>query len=226
MGEDHRTAPRALAGFLRGCNGKGTRVDEWRFTAAVSRERAVRLRSWRSFDQIVDALLRGSVGRFWWEPFNAPRLKGCNRASFPLHVAPDAYDGFFNSAKGYRGQYAVSPSTGVAANRVLLNALEPMLLSAAAEQSQISPLLVRASLRGVDAKVWILEAHVDEQLSDPVASLAYGPWEFDSPDGQGLRAPVGTVLEVKGAWLDAAGFERRDLTKENRALRINKSGFI
>lgn len=37
-------------------------------------------------------------------------------------------------------------------------------------------------------------------------SVAFVPqWEFHSPNGQGLRAPVGTVLEVKGAWMDATG---------------------
>lgn len=203
----------------------GSSMEEWRFTAAVSTARADQLRSWVSFDEIVNALLQASVGRFWWEPFNVARLKGCNRASFPLHVAPNVYDAFFNSAKGYRAQYAISPSAGAAANRSLLNALEPMLVTVASEQSQVPLALVRASLRGVDAKVWILEADVDTQLSDPVAALAYAPWEFDSPNGQGLRAPVGTVIEVKGAWLDPAGVERRDPTKENRGVRINKSGF-
>jgi hypothetical protein len=200
--------------------------EEWRFTPAVTADRADRLRSWVSFDEIAGALLQASVGRFWWEPFNAARLKGCNRASFLLHVAPSVYDAFFNSAKGYRAQYAISPSAGAAANRSLLNALEPMLVTAASGQSRASLELVRASLRGVDAKVWILEADVEEQLSDPIAALAYAPWEFDSPNGQGLRAPVGTVIEVKGAWLDPAGVERRDPTKENRGTQINKNGFI
>jgi hypothetical protein len=173
-------------------------VEEWRLTAKVSADRAEELQSWISFDQIVGELLKGSVRRFWWEPFNAERLKGCNRASFTLQVAPSVYDAFFNSGKGYRAQYAISPSVGTAANRSLLNALEPMLVAVVAQQSQVPLSLVRRSLRGVDTKVWILEADVEEQLSDPVPSLAYAPWEFDSPNGQGLRAPVGTLLVVKG----------------------------
>ena len=201
-------------------------MEEWRFTARVSADRAEELQSWISFDQIIGELLKGSVGRLWWEPFNAERLKGCNRASFPLQVASSVYDAFFNSGKGYRAQYAISPSVGAAANRSLLQALEPMLVAVVAQPSQVPLSLVRRSLRGVDAKVWILEADVEQQLSDPIPSLAYAPWEFDSPNGQGLRAPVGNLLEVKGAWLDPAGVERRDPTKENRAVRINKSGFI
>ena len=200
-------------------------MEGWRFTAAVSMARATQLRSWASFEEIVSALLQASVQPFWWEPFRSPRLKGCSRASFPLKVVPAVYDAFFNSPKGYRAQYALSPSAGEAANRALLNALEPLLMCAAAEQNEVEPLLVRASLRAVDAKVWIIESEVDDQLSDPSPALAYEPWEFNSLDGQGLRAPVGTLLEVKGGWFDSYGNENRDPLKAGRSSQIHRTGF-
>jgi hypothetical protein len=199
---------------------------DWKFTTAISAERAAQLGSWQSFDGIASALmLEAVVGGFWWEPFNSARLKGCNRASFPLRVMAQVYDAFFNSAVGYRAQYAVSPSRGAAANRALLDSLEPALMAAVAEQGPASIHLVRASLHGVDAKVWILEAEVEDQLSEPHASLAYGPWEFESLDGQGLRTPVGTTLEVKGAWLNVSGVEIRDPMKADRNSRIHRTGF-
>jgi hypothetical protein len=143
-----------------------------------------------------------------------------------LRVSRNEYDAFFNSAAGYRAQYAISPTAGASANRKLLKSLEPQLLAAARKQRKVTPWLVRASLRGTDAKVWISEDEVDDQLSDPLPSLAFARWEFRSPNGQGLRAPVGTLLEVKGAWLDVGGVEMRDPTKEDRSLRIHETGFI
>ncbi len=199
-------------------------MEEWRFTAAVSADRVDQLRSRVSFDEVLNAILQASVGRFWWEPFDATRLKRCNRASLFLHVDPNAYDDFFNSANGYRAQYSISSGAGAAANRSPLNAPEPMLVTAAREQSRVPLAPVRGSLRGVDAKVSILETDVEEQLSDPVAARAYAPWEFDSPNGRGLLAPVGTLIEVKGAWLDPAGVETRDPARESRGVQLNEAG--
>ena len=200
-------------------------ADEWRFTDVVTPSRAAQLRSWGSFNEIVAAILQSAAERFWWEPFRSPRLIGCNRASVTLKITPRVYDGFFNSPQGYRAQYAMSPSVGEAANRALVDALEPLLMSAAQLQGNVAAELIRHSLRAVDAKVWIVEAEVEDQLSDPALALAYAPWEFNSPDGQGLRAPVGTSIEAKGGWLDAHGAEKRDPLKAGRSLQIHKMGF-
>jgi hypothetical protein len=142
-----------------------------------------------------------------------------------LSVEPTAYDAFFNSPKGYRAQYAISPKTGETANRRLLDALEPALMRKAATQNSAPSSRVLKSLRCVDAKVWIDELEVEDQLSDPNPAIAYDAWQFDSPDGQGLRAPVGTRLEVKGGWLDAQGEERRDPLKASRSVQISRTGY-
>ena len=57
------------------------------------------------------------------------------------------------------------------------------------------------SLDGEQAKVWIVESAVEEQLTGS-PPISFAEWEFNEPDGQGLRAPVGTQLEIKGAWID------------------------
>lgn len=198
---------------------------DWQFTATIPPDRAVKLRDWVRFDDILASLLRAPVERFWWEPFRSPRLTGCNRASFTLKVSPADYDAFFNSPKGYRAQYASSPSVGEAANRTLLNVLEPALMASTLPQTDVEAELILASLRAVDAKIWIVEAEVDDQLSDPNPAIAYEPWHFESPNGQGLRAPVGTLLEVKGGWLDSHGNERRDPLKSSRSSHIFRTGF-
>jgi hypothetical protein len=198
---------------------------DWQFSSAVPIERVARLRAWRDFEHVVRSLLESPIEGFWWEPFRSPRLHGCNRASFTLKVEPTTYDAFFNSPKGYRAQYAMSPRAGEAANRRLLDALEPLLIHAATAQNSVPPSLVLKSLRCVDAKVWIDELEVEYQLSDANPAIAYDAWEFDSLDGQGLRAPVGTRLEVKGGWLDARGDERRDSLKASRSVQIFRTGY-
>jgi hypothetical protein len=198
----------------------------WEFTNAVSTARATTLNNWESFDGIIGALnLLSSVENFWWEPFLRPELKGCNRASFLIKVPRAIYDAFFNSPNGYRGQYACAPTTGETANRRLLTSLEPKLLSAALAQDQVKREGIVASLRGSDAKIWIDEAEVEDQLCDEPPGISYAPWEFNWPDGMGLRTPVGTLLEVKGGWLDPNGVERRDPIKAPRSLHIFERGY-
>jgi hypothetical protein len=139
-------------------------------------------------------------------------------------VSPDAYDAFFNSPLGYRAQYARSITEGEKANRQLLSALEPGLVDAAARLKVATHSSVLASLRASRAKLWILESEVEQQLSD-APSIIFPAWEFESLAGQGLRAPVGTLLEVKGAWMDPLGKEVLDPTKAHRSEQVHKTGF-
>ena len=88
------------------------------------------------------------------------------------------------------------------------------------EVHAVEPAQILLSLRGVDAKVWIDETEVDDQLSG-ASSIKYEFWERNSVDGgQGLRAPVGTLIEFKRAWLDTDGIERRDPDKARRSLNL------
>jgi hypothetical protein len=152
-------------------------------------------------------------------------LRGWTSASFDVRVHADVYEAFFNSPRGLRGQYATNESTGWKANRKLLDALEPALLEYAKPRTSVVLGLVRASLRGVDAKIWIATTkETDDQLSDPHPSIDYEPWERNEPNGEGLRAPVGTMLVVKGAWLDTVGNEVRDELKTGRDTYIYEKG--
>jgi hypothetical protein len=200
-------------------------VVDWQFTETVSGDRAARLHGWKSFDEIITCLLYSAIDKFWWEPFRSPRLKGCNRASFTMMVSSATYDAFFNSPKGYRAQYASAPSIGDAANRTVLEALERILLYAVDDQRVVRRNLVLASLHAIDAKIWIDESEVEDQLSDPSPAIVYEPWQRASLDGQGLRAPIGTRLEVKGGWLDSDATERRDPMKARRSSQIYETGF-
>jgi hypothetical protein len=201
-------------------------LASWKFSSAVPRDRAAKLLSWQSFDDIVQQLSTCQITPMWWEPAIAPRLKekGCNRASFELTVVPDTYDAFFNAPVGYRGQFARSEAHGDAANRQLLEALFLRLLEVAAKDPTANLKFVTASLRGKQAKIWIDETEVEEQLSDPNPSIDFPAWDFYERGGQGLRAPRGTRLQVKGGWVSATGEEVLNTPKNQRSGNITRTG--
>lgn len=197
----------------------------WQFGDSVPADRASRLLSYVSLDEIIGHLQMAEIVAFAWEPFQSDRLKGCHRVSFLLQVSPDMYDAFFNSPVGYRAQYAVGVVTGEAGNRALLRKFEPRLLEFTHEKNLVSETRVKASLQAADAKVWIYEPEVEAQLGREDTQILYAPWQQASTDGVGLLAPIGTKLEVKGGWVDDHGKERRDPFKANRSEEIHSVGY-
>jgi len=200
-----------------------TRAD-FQFASHLEPARVSALLAWRSFDEVASHLSASRILSCEWESFRTSLLAGCHRASFILQVEATTYDAFFNSPVGIRAMYALAPSTGEAADRLLINALTPLLLSFHGSSAALHPWTTK-SLSLSEAKVWIVESEVEDQLSE-LPSLLYAPWERESLSGEGLRAPVGTTLEVKGGWLDAVGIERRNPTKAHRSLTLHKTGYI
>lgn len=200
-------------------------VPTWQFTNAVDASRAKRLFDLSEYSEIVALVEKARVVDFAWESFTNVALAGCGRASFLLKVAPETYDAFFNSPVGYRAQFAQSSAEGEAANRKLLNTLEPMLLMFSATRQLVPQGEVAASIRASEAKVWILESEVESQMGNEQPAIQYTPWIEASKTGVGLLAPVGTLLEVKGGWLDRAGKERRNPAKATRSRDIHEVGY-
>ncbi len=196
----------------------------WEFTASVAPERAARLHSWQSFDQIIEVLLDCAISAPSWEDAMSPHLKGCSRASFKLVIPADVYDGFFNAPAGYRGQFARSETHGERANRKVLDALLYRLIQVAATHRIANHDLIVTSLKAKQAKVWIDETEVEDQLTDPNPSIVFPAWEFNEPNGQGLRAPRGRRLEVKGGWVSLLGGEVINVFKNDRSRHINRTG--
>lgn len=179
--------------------------------------------AWKSFETIIDGFASCYIAPLYWEPATAPHLHGCHRASFGLTASPELFDGFFNAPVGYRGQYATSELAGEVANRRLIDSMLPRLLCVG-RASAIDPNLIETSLRGKQAKVWIVESAVEDQLLHPEESILFPAWEFSEPNGQGLRAPQGTAIEVKGAWLSPEGCEVVNPAKRHRSAHIYKTG--
>lgn len=210
----------------------------WGFSKSVQEERRQRLTAVQSFDDVIARVIRGNVDDFAVEPRQNPPCVGCSRAIFKLKVRKDDYDAFFNSPVGYRAQYCVDPSHGASENRRLIDALIPACLDFAhgREPAHFPAKLVSASLRGVDGKIWINE----EDLPDiDEIHVDYPPWVAKARASNGtladqaarasalagVLAPVGTYLELKGAWVNSGGNECRDPAKANRGSEIRDYGF-
>ncbi len=201
-----------------------TPTIHWAYTSAVEGDRVAKLRAWTTFDEIIVRVAALEIRPLYWEPAAAPHLNGCHRASFDLPIDPDLYDGFFNAEIGYRGQFAASEGRGETANRDLVKALTPRLLEVATMRTDVPEKLVIASLAGKQAKVWIVESEVEEALTDPSPAIDFPYWEFNAPNGQGLRAPRGTMLEVKGSWVNPDGSEVCNPFKCRRSSNIHLTG--
>lgn len=200
-------------------------LPEWQFGAAVDTGRAARLFSYPDFDSVALLLNGAAVEGFSWERFDGETLRGCSRASFLLRVSSEAYDAFFNSPAGYRGQFAASVAAGEEANRVLLTLFEARLIAYAEDRSSVPRLLLSDSLRAAQAKFWIYERDFQPQLGASAPEIIFAPWQQHSEDGVGLLAPLGTRLEVKSGWLSSDGVERLDPLKLGRSEEIHRTGF-
>jgi hypothetical protein len=149
--------------------------------------------------------------------------KGRWRPEFSVEISSDAFDLFFNSPDGYRGQFLRSVAEGQAANALALEVLSEPILQGLSEPSS-SLKQIATSLMSDFAKIWIDEhAHAP---SDPVliVEVKVPTWEaaaravrarLDAHDSTltskeidrifGVRAPTGTVLKIMGAWVSQDG---------------------
>jgi hypothetical protein len=168
--------------------------------------------------------------------------KGSWRPIIQFDVGGQTFDRFFNSPYGYRGRYLIAPAVGVEANSRALTALTGPLLQLATLAPPIAE-EVRRSLLSQYAKVWIDEDQdiprgpdliIEIQVPTWVAAATAARKRLDDHDCTitdkevdriyGVRAPIGTRLEVKGAWIGSDGSLTVVSSKISRALDINAYG--
>lgn len=203
-----------------------SKLKLWKYFANVDSERQAQLLSAPPFDiQATALILTTQLEGFCWEQFSGSRLKGCKRAVFLLRIPEVQYDSLFNSPNGYRGQYAVSPTVGENANRLLVDRIKGAVVTQARQRFGIDNELAALSLGGEGAKIWIYELDVESHYFDETPEIDFERWRVNSDTGAGLKAPRGTRLELKGAWLDADGEIRLDPYKTNRSADIHMTGF-
>ncbi|WP_137893075.1 hypothetical protein [Ramlibacter sp. 2FC] len=202
-----------------------TMVEAWHYASTVPVQRVQALLAWSSFSEIACQIAESSVVvSAEWEPFQTATLAGCNRASVLLSVPKPIYDAFYNAPVGIRGQYARSETAGEQADRFLIDQHESELMCALARCTKAPRDLLQRSLRAKQAKTWIKETESDTDEGDE--GIVYEPWEREAISRDGLRTPVGTLLEVKGGWIDAQGMERLNPTKTHRSYTLHRTGYV
>jgi len=168
-----------------------------------------------------------------------PEVKGCHRAEFKLRVEKTTFDLFFNSRFGYRGQYHQNPSDGESANAALISQICSKLI--AHVEGHVDLTRIERSLMCISAKIWINEGGIRKERADIalIEELLVEPWlsaarKFKSDPQSycdeikaldGIRAPTGSILEVKGGFIDASNHEHIAEDKENRSQHIHLYGF-
>src|SRR4051812_25545597 len=103
----------------------------WRYSAGVTTEHRARLGKFNSYSAIVDAISssanRGGVYLNDDELGNDAML-GHRRPVFGVDLVASLGDPFFSGPYGYRRSYAESIKAGQDANRLVIDALLPILL--------------------------------------------------------------------------------------------------
>lgn len=205
----------------------------WRYFGKVDEPRISSLLQAPNFDVIVRQLWDESRVLCSHTEWKTPGLR---RARFCIQIAPALFDIFFNSESGYRGEYYQSLERGLAANRLLLDALSPRLLEWAQRNciDQNSDFIAK-SLAVNSAKVWLAEyqgspfCHLCEaewsagQVVE--TTISNGRWELGTHVHAewGRRAYEFTKIRAFGGYLSKAGEESDG--KANRAQDIHDTGW-
>lgn len=211
----------------------------WTYSSRVDRDRQSYLLTAPEFPCIAANIVeQARVVRFQMVTGNRPEVKGCKRAEFKLQVARQTFDLFFNSPTGYRAQYHKSVLAGERANAELVSMIFPKLIEHVKGHDRISA--IACSLQANSAKVWIDEAGkrnaneielIEELLVESWLGTARCYKENPSKYFEavkaidGIRAPLGTILEVKGAFIAEDNRERIPNDKRDRSLHIHLYGF-
>lgn len=223
---------------------------EWSFTGRVSEKRQELLQTAPKFECIIKRIL----GEMEPQSFSMVHgeigvVKGCVRPEFQLRVHEETFDLFFNSQNGYRGKFRVATYLGESTNATIISAMTDKLVNFASEHltsCSVKENDVLFSLSSSTAKIWIDEEGQRAQKSndilyfnaDLLVELWYGtalkyissPGEFPDINSEiksvdGIKAPQGTILTVKGGFIDIHDNECIPVAKTNRSEQIHLFGF-
>jgi hypothetical protein len=156
-------------------------------------------------------------------------VSGFSRIVLCASVDLTAFDVWFNSQDGYRGQYFRSPSEGLTGNRLLLDLAYAKLKSAAGNAGSVS-------LRALYAKAWIAEvgkgfcpkcAGAWSAPKYDQTDILNGRWEQSvEPSARfGRMAPLSTMVRLLGGFVNSHGEEYVAHRKRKRAQEIHENGW-
>jgi hypothetical protein len=139
---------------------------------------------------------------------------------------------FYNGRDGLRDRYWQGAAAGDAATASLVALLrEKLLRFAAFNPENFGPAtsargnmeLVARSLDGASAKAWAYEEK--NQRFDARPRLTVRRWLDNDPGGKWKWAPIGPLLDIKGAFYTLDNKEFVPLEKRERAHHIHRYGF-
>jgi len=166
--------------------------------------------------------------------------KGHWRPTFAFKVSEEAFDLFFNSPHGYRGKFLVDIAVGQAANSQVVTGLANALLQfVSGDVAKV----VESSLQSSHSKIWIEEGQHSPATPELVVEIPVPTWveaarasreRLNNGDNTitpkevdriyGVRAPVGNMLKVMGAWVGPDGSLSVVPSKLSRAKDIQAYG--
>ena len=218
--------------------------NPWQYSG-IPEERLRYLNSYIDFYVIIERIFSAMTDiSFESEKFNGPELQNSKRPVFRFAISEKTVDLFFNSRWGYRGQYCLGPENGLEQNRRLINEISTKLLVASRQNphQNMTEKLISRSLNFPSAKIWIDDdllpirgkPSLRIEIKHPTwVKNAKEAWEAfqDNNDHHlldktlGVRAPIGSHLNVKGGWFDLDGVEQVPSNKKNRKTQIRDFGF-
>lgn len=201
-------------------------IENWQFSSGIDAVRLEYFSKEIAFDEIIQRICDElKVVNYDVDPSYSDELLGCKRPVFKISVSKKTFDIFFNSPCGYRGQYFLNPDMGLKKNNQLIHSISVSLIDYA---TNIHPAIdmthaeIYSSLHLGSAKIWIDEDYCDfgtnlmEEIINPIWSkhaerahqlIKDNPDIYEKRAIWGLRAPIGTIIDIKGGWIDGCVLE-------------------
>jgi hypothetical protein len=212
--------------------------DEWNF-AEFDAERRADLDRDMPFDEMairiadVAVIKTGCIDPLRTENPEA-QVDTTWRAWFTISVAdePCLSDLFYNGRDGVRGRYWQSEMAGNGATAAIIALLREKLLQFASDNTdKFGPAtlaqgdigLVARSLDATSAKAWAYEGKNPNFNATP--RLSVRRWANNRPGGNWRWAPIGPLLDIKGAFYTLDNKEFVPWDKRQRAYSIHCYGF-
>jgi len=211
-------------------------AQAWKYSETIEKERQNWLFSIESFDVVAKRIEREMSILCY-------HLQGCHddsrfaRPVFCVRVSEELFDAFFNSPRGYRGSYFVSPFHGLECNGHMIKRLLPRLSEWSAENSPGHDVrFTQDALLAVSAKAWLAEASMElcslcegewSHSADDVAEIVNGRWDVSTqPNSKsGRKAPQCSKIRLFGAFLNGHGDEFVTARKRDRHQHIHCEGW-
>lgn len=206
-------------------------AEEWDLSALNDDDRRERLLRGVSAGELLDRLAAAaSQARqnnqiiLEWQPATDKEAPADTfRVITQIPVEEAFFDELFNGRCGYRAQYYLSPEEGETFNRRVIEALEPMVVTADSAVLGVSRDLIRRSLLGPYSKIWAF----DEQAAFDAAlpgMLMPARWRSNGA-GRGTRLPLASRVDLKGTFVQPDGQYWVDQLKLDRSMDIHLKGY-